>query len=394
MDNVEGITRQQLYEQVWTEPVSKVAPRYGISNVALSKICRKYKVPIPPRGYWAKIHAGGKPKKIPLLAFPQFDNHPLPLRLSHRVDPLNQKKLEHPKTALERIGEIKVPDQLNLPHPLVRAAAKRLKQKTGWSNVKGLRCAPEEVLHIEVTRQALDRALLIADTLVKTFEAHGGKVRVDSNGARSYLDVNAVSLELAITERIRRTKHELTQAEQHSIERWQKSARPWDMEYPRTPDFDYHPTGELIISVGRFPSRTWRDTSKTPLEKRLHLVIAGSLDLAEERRLRAEEQARKQMERERAKARYDFLIAQRKKEQEQLDCLKTETARWHEAESLRRYISAVEQAAHSGEGLSNELQVWITWAKLKADCIDPLVPVCDVILDAPEPESPGYFFSR
>src|SRR5947199_8556674 len=45
--------RQELYEQLWSQPVAKIAPSYGIS-VALAKICRKLKVPLPGRGYWAK----------------------------------------------------------------------------------------------------------------------------------------------------------------------------------------------------------------------------------------------------------------------------------------------------------------------------------------------------
>jgi ankyrin repeat protein len=32
--------RQRLYDEVWTEPTQKVALRYGISDVALSKVCR------------------------------------------------------------------------------------------------------------------------------------------------------------------------------------------------------------------------------------------------------------------------------------------------------------------------------------------------------------------
>ena len=45
---------QQLYEQVWQQPVSKLALTYGISHVALAKVCRRLKVPLPGRGYWAK----------------------------------------------------------------------------------------------------------------------------------------------------------------------------------------------------------------------------------------------------------------------------------------------------------------------------------------------------
>lgn len=54
--------RAKLYEEVWTEPVTKVAKGYGVSDVALRKVCRKLAVPMPPLGYWMKLAAG---KKLP-----------------------------------------------------------------------------------------------------------------------------------------------------------------------------------------------------------------------------------------------------------------------------------------------------------------------------------------
>jgi hypothetical protein len=38
--------RNTLYQQVWTEPVQKVAKGYGISDV----ICKDLRVPTPGRG--------------------------------------------------------------------------------------------------------------------------------------------------------------------------------------------------------------------------------------------------------------------------------------------------------------------------------------------------------
>lgn len=58
--------RNQLYKEVWDEPVVHVAKRYGVSDVAIRKVCKSMDIPIPPRGYWAKIHAGMKAEKTPL----------------------------------------------------------------------------------------------------------------------------------------------------------------------------------------------------------------------------------------------------------------------------------------------------------------------------------------
>ncbi len=49
--------RQKLYEEVWSEPMRKLAPKYGVSDVALSKTCKKLNIPKPGPGYWTKVHA-------------------------------------------------------------------------------------------------------------------------------------------------------------------------------------------------------------------------------------------------------------------------------------------------------------------------------------------------
>ena len=53
------VTRERLYEEVWTTPVSTLAKKYGLSDRGLGKMCERHRVPRPGRGYWAKRHAGG-----------------------------------------------------------------------------------------------------------------------------------------------------------------------------------------------------------------------------------------------------------------------------------------------------------------------------------------------
>ena len=50
--------REKLFDEVWTTPVTELAKGYGLSDVGLRKICLALDVPLPPRGYWAKIAAG------------------------------------------------------------------------------------------------------------------------------------------------------------------------------------------------------------------------------------------------------------------------------------------------------------------------------------------------
>jgi hypothetical protein len=69
------LTRKELFERVWAQPVTKVAADFQISDVALHKICRKHKVPTPKAGHWAKV-AAGKPVRttaLPRIIDPSLD---------------------------------------------------------------------------------------------------------------------------------------------------------------------------------------------------------------------------------------------------------------------------------------------------------------------------------
>ena len=46
------VTREGLFEQVWSKPMINLAREYGISDVGLAKICKKMEIPKPQRCYW------------------------------------------------------------------------------------------------------------------------------------------------------------------------------------------------------------------------------------------------------------------------------------------------------------------------------------------------------
>jgi hypothetical protein len=53
------LTRQELYEKMWSRPAIALAEEFGISGRGLGKICSRFEIPVPPRGYWAKLAANG-----------------------------------------------------------------------------------------------------------------------------------------------------------------------------------------------------------------------------------------------------------------------------------------------------------------------------------------------
>jgi hypothetical protein len=62
----EPMKRQALYDLIWSVPVSRLAPLFDLSDRGLSKYCRRANIPVPPRGYWAKLAAGQRVERAPL----------------------------------------------------------------------------------------------------------------------------------------------------------------------------------------------------------------------------------------------------------------------------------------------------------------------------------------
>jgi hypothetical protein len=52
------ISRQDLFDKVWSGPVTRVAAEFGVSDTAVRKMCRRHGIPVPSRGYWAQVAAG------------------------------------------------------------------------------------------------------------------------------------------------------------------------------------------------------------------------------------------------------------------------------------------------------------------------------------------------
>lgn len=62
------LSRRELYDLAWSEPIKDLAQRFELSDSGLAKACKRADIPRPPRGYWAKLKARKRVFRQPLPA--------------------------------------------------------------------------------------------------------------------------------------------------------------------------------------------------------------------------------------------------------------------------------------------------------------------------------------
>jgi hypothetical protein len=65
----EVLSRQELYELVWTSPMQHLARQY-LSDVGLAKACRHMKIPLLGRGYRRQKETGHLVRHVALRPLP------------------------------------------------------------------------------------------------------------------------------------------------------------------------------------------------------------------------------------------------------------------------------------------------------------------------------------
>lgn len=124
------IERKNLYEQIWSKPITKVAEDYSISGNGLKKICIKLKIPFPPVGHWQKLAAGHKIEITPLPDTKQDELDYYEFKPKKKPDyPLEAKYKLLVEKEMNPINKIKVPKKLGLLHPLIFSTKNILKNE-------------------------------------------------------------------------------------------------------------------------------------------------------------------------------------------------------------------------------------------------------------------------
>jgi len=360
------LTRQQLYGLVWAEPLSTLCKRYQISDVGLRKICIRLAIPLPAIGHWNKVKAGKNVKQLPFT-----NNEKVPqgitLDLATNTDnagkdsPSELAALQQAIEADPRIS-LRVPETLTDPDPLVIRAQKALTKKDKYYHEGDTLYAGAGELSVSVTPALLDRALCFIDTFIKAMKQRGHHFRIAER--ESYIVLGEEEMEMNLAEL--------------------KTRVTIEDRYTRT---ETHPNGKLVLRFKRWSARTEIKDGKYPVEQQLSRLIAKLETLGEQFRLKELEYAKQRLASEEKRRIEQAFEARRKSDIGAFKQALKDTGRWQYALQLRAYIDHIEQKAITEERFSQELQVWIDWAKNKADWLDPLTATPDPWLEGIAPDA-------
>jgi len=357
------LTRKEIYDLVWTEPLSRLAKKYKISDNGLRKICKRMNIPIPAIGHWQKIQYG---KPVIIAKLPKKSEGKDEITLDEKkaggidVDsPIAQQRRLIQTIENTKELPLKVPDRLSSrPDKLVKStmdyydAVRRYYRSNHGSHPDRI-----NVLNIEVTEENRARACRLLDTIIKALRFRKHDVTVNHFTTYAIIDDEQVKFRIRERQRVSDIKTSYGGRQ-------------------------YESTGEFVfvIDIGSYTRKEVKD-SLEPIESKISTIIA-MLELEgkrmKEERIASEIRRKKWEEQQRIE---QELRERQDKEAKAFKKLFLKANRLHQANILRNYIKTVEANAVKKGKMTKELKKWIIWAEKKVSWYDPLVNDPDPLLN-------------
>lgn len=166
------MTREELYELVWSKPMTEVAKSLGVSGSYMARVCTHLSVPRPNLGYWAKHAVGKTPPRPPLPAARPGDQlswskgETLPFLLEPR--PAGGKPHQPEQTLGKGM------------HALLGGVKFHFENSRPVKENEHLRPKKRLLVDITATKSGLDKAILLANDLFMALEKAGHRVTLSS----------------------------------------------------------------------------------------------------------------------------------------------------------------------------------------------------------------------
>lgn len=374
--------RDTLYKEVWAVPVTEVAKKYKVSDVAIHKVCKALDVPIPPRGYWAKYRTGKPVKTTPL---PERNTITQKTGLQTGAKNASITSLDKANCLQfleedDRIAVLAVASQIAIPGKQERMDSKIIanrkkvaewrklyKERADWNpQVRKRNMPPAPLLAENIAEESVPRASHIIDALIKNMEPLGCAL----TDALQFI-INGETVTLSFSESMDKVAHVPTKAEKQQLVEYELKQKQHKYAYkPNIRKYDSIYNGTLSLSVQG--QKTYRDCKSYRLEDRLGDIMLDMYTQAEalkQDRLAREEQERIRKEKEQRKREWE------RRYDEEVDrtlALANMADDYDIACKIRKYVKAYSDS-HPGE----DILQFQSWALAKADWYDPTIAAED-----------------
>ena len=331
MSGESRLSREELYELVWSEPMLKVAARFGVSSSYMARVCTLLNVPRPERGYWAKLAVGRAPTKPPLPDPCPGD------QLEWNRDGTLPKRARPAPRAPERKPRKKPTGSTHHPSRHLLTDKVRPFFESGRLSYRGeyLKPAKKLLVDLVVSKGGLDKALVFANEFFLALEARGHRVMIAPNHERFHraevderenpnraqyynnlwspmrctvVYIGTVAIGLTVIEmseeaEVRYVNGKYVRLTERSVSRSRRNVP--DYSWTTTRDF---PTGRLCLQAYSPYPRTkwcqqWRESKKRDIASQIPSIVRELEEVTPEIvRLFEEGEREAEMERERWEA--------------------------------------------------------------------------------------------
>lgn len=352
-----SVPRQELYDLVWSEPLTKLAVKFDITPSQLKTICIDFEIPLPKNGYWSKLKFNKEVKVFPLepfdkdmISFVKYRKISIKQTAKHKTlieSTTIQKELSTEKLKSKMVGVYKIDHS-----------------KNNSKKEQEISVTIDEILCIGSESSEYQRALNFAYNFYKIFRERGHKIVFVENHKYSYENGRKFVVFGEMYNLFLREVNNRRMV-QHPGYSW-KSAT-------------YTPSGKLCLKLDRLFHKEWSDSKTKPLVTKISDII-DFLEKAAKKDIQDRIDSEIYWENQRLIKIEEARVAEIKaKEISDFKLLINSSGRWHKSEQLRSYLDTYENKMLERGLLSEDVIEKIKWARKKADWYDPFIESEDEI---------------
>lgn len=244
------LTREQLYALVWDKPMRTLAGEFGLSDVALHKICRKHSVPTPPVGYWAKKAHG---KRVSVTPLPTAEDGDRPIVIHEGAATHESEAMSAARVVVRE--RLSAPGKPNLErHAIVERTIARL-EKARPDRFGMIRAEGRGMVPVTVRPDSIERAGRLLDQLVHAATRAG--LQLDARNGPAHWTVEGKTIAFELVELPDKVAHVATEKELAAHAKWEREREEHHRRYgywrdwgePKIPKWEDRYQGRLAFRL-------------------------------------------------------------------------------------------------------------------------------------------------